>query len=114
MHFILVRFPEKQILGQGLRCKIVPYRSSWLNGIGIAFFLLNIILFTFNCVMITLRFRWNPGSFKASFTDQSESLFIGTCVSLIYSFVNNQRQTNLAVNRLSRKSAHGVVLPNLV
>lgn len=29
-----------------------------------------------NCILITLRFRWRPGSFLASFTDQIESLFI--------------------------------------
>ncbi|KAK3315028.1 voltage-dependent anion channel-domain-containing protein [Apodospora peruviana] len=54
----------------------IPYRSGWLNGVGLAFFFLNIFLFFMNCVLITLRFRWRPGSLLHSFTDQFESLFI--------------------------------------
>ncbi|KAJ4306943.1 hypothetical protein N0V88_000316 [Collariella sp. IMI 366227] len=54
----------------------VPYRSQWLTGIGLAFFFLNLCLFAMNCVLISLRFYWRPGSLVNSFTDQFESLFI--------------------------------------
>ena len=53
----------------------VPYRADWLEGVGVAFALLNIALFVTNCILITMRFRLRPGSFTASFTDQVESLF---------------------------------------
>ncbi|KAK3683819.1 voltage-dependent anion channel-domain-containing protein [Podospora appendiculata] len=54
----------------------IPYRSRWLTGLGLAFFFFNICLFAMNCILITLRFRWRPGSFLDSFTDQLESLFV--------------------------------------
>ncbi|KAK3320840.1 voltage-dependent anion channel-domain-containing protein [Cercophora scortea] len=54
----------------------IPYRSQWLTGLGLAFFFLNMCLFVMNCVLITLRFRWRPGSLVNSFTDQLESLFV--------------------------------------
>ncbi|KAK0615835.1 voltage-dependent anion channel-domain-containing protein [Bombardia bombarda] len=54
----------------------IPFKSQWLNGIGLAFFLLNICLFIINCILISLRFYWRPGSFFNSFTDQLECLFI--------------------------------------
>ncbi|KAM7208606.1 malic acid transport protein [Naviculisporaceae sp. PSN 640] len=54
----------------------IPFRSDWLYGIGLAFFFLNLVLFVTNCVLISLRFHWNPGSLLNSFTDQFESLFI--------------------------------------
>jgi len=44
-------------------------------------FLFNILLFSINCFFITLRFKWNPGSFQRSFTSPSESLFVPACVS---------------------------------
>lgn len=59
----------------------VRYRASWLLGIGVFFFILNICLFIMNCVLISYRFYLRPGSFKASFTDQVESLFIPSFVS---------------------------------
>ncbi|KAK3344076.1 voltage-dependent anion channel [Lasiosphaeria hispida] len=55
----------------------LPYRSRWLTVVGLAFFFFNICLFVMNCVLLTLRFRFRPGSFMHSFTDQFESL-IGT------------------------------------
>ncbi|KAK3946091.1 malic acid transport protein [Diplogelasinospora grovesii] len=54
----------------------VPYKSEWLNIIGIIFFIFNICLFVMNCILISLRFYWRPGSFMYAFTDQLESLFI--------------------------------------
>ncbi|KAK4132899.1 C4-dicarboxylate transporter/malic acid transport protein [Trichocladium antarcticum] len=55
----------------------IPYRSQWLTGVGLAFFFLNVFLFVMNCVLISLRFYWRPGTFVESFTDQFES-FIAT------------------------------------
>lgn len=59
----------------------VPYKAAWIEGIGVAFALLNIALFVMNCVLITIRFHLRPGSFIGSFTDQVESLFINAFVS---------------------------------
>jgi tellurite resistance protein TehA-like permease len=61
---------------------VVPYKSQWLTGVGLAFFFLNICLFVMNCVLISLRFYWRPGTFIESFTDQFESLFISAIVSV--------------------------------
>ncbi|KXX77594.1 Malic acid transport protein [Madurella mycetomatis] len=58
----------------------IPYKSQWLTGIGLAFFFLNICLFIMNCVLISLRFYWRPGSLVESFTDQYESLFISAII----------------------------------
>ncbi|KAF5006117.1 hypothetical protein FDECE_7489 [Fusarium decemcellulare] len=52
----------------------------WIRGIGIFFFLLNIILFTIHCILLSVRFHLRPGSFTHSFTDQFESLFISAFV----------------------------------
>ncbi|KAM7212019.1 voltage-dependent anion channel domain containing protein [Rhypophila decipiens] len=54
----------------------IPFSPDWLDGLGLAFFMLNLVLFVMNCIFITLRFHWNPGSFLNSFFDQVESLFI--------------------------------------
>jgi tellurite resistance protein TehA-like permease len=60
----------------------VPYRSNWLDVIGIVFFLINLTLFLINCVCISIRFRIRPETFIESFTDQVESLFIPSFVSI--------------------------------
>jgi hypothetical protein len=62
----------------------VPFKASWLTGVGLLFFFLNLALFGMNCVLITLRFHYRPQTFKASFTDQVESLFTAAVVSLCY------------------------------
>lgn len=59
----------------------VPWRTDWIYGIGVFFFLLNICLFLMNCILISIRFGLRPGSFTNSFTDQVESLFIPAFVS---------------------------------
>ncbi|KAE9377459.1 hypothetical protein N431DRAFT_365249 [Stipitochalara longipes BDJ] len=59
----------------------IPYRSNWLRVLGVIVFLFNVVLFIINCIFITLRFKWNPGSFRRSFTSPSESLFVPACVS---------------------------------
>lgn len=58
----------------------VPYRSDWLRIIGVVFFLFNVGLFLVNCLLITLRFRLNPGSFTSAFKSPSESLFVPASV----------------------------------
>lgn len=60
----------------------IPYTSDWLTIIGTIFFLFNLALFVFNVIFITLRFKWNPGTFRASFKSPSESLFTPACVSM--------------------------------
>lgn len=65
---------------------LVPYESNWLTGIGLAFFFLNILLFVANCVLISLRFYWRPGSLIDSFNDQFESLFISSIVRSVLKF----------------------------
>ncbi|RDL37993.1 Uncharacterized protein BP5553_05426 [Venustampulla echinocandica] len=70
----------------------IPYQPAWLGVVGVIFFVFNLILFIINCVLITLRFRWNPGSFKTSFTSQSESLFIPACVVSVGTILINVAQ----------------------
>ncbi|KAI8937211.1 hypothetical protein NX059_006419 [Plenodomus lindquistii] len=59
-----------------------PYRFPSLYALGCTFFLLNIVLFLFNVVMISCRFYFYPRTFRASFLHPTESLFIpGATVS---------------------------------
>ncbi|OHW91467.1 c4-dicarboxylate transporter malic acid transporter [Colletotrichum incanum] len=58
----------------------LPYQAAWLNGVAVAFFLLNIILFIMNCVLAGFRFKSRPGTLTHSFADQTESLFIPSSV----------------------------------
>ncbi|KAK3304334.1 voltage-dependent anion channel [Chaetomium strumarium] len=60
----------------------IPYKSQWLTGVGLAFFFLNLCLFVMNCICITLRFRWRPGSLVESFTDQRESLLATILITI--------------------------------
>ena len=61
--------------------RAVPFHTEWLRVIGLIFYILNLSLFVLNCTLITLRFIWRPGSFRCSFTDQFESLFVTAFVS---------------------------------
>lgn len=54
----------------------VPFRSQWLYIIGVIFFIFNICLFLINTALLLMRFHLRPGSFRHSFTDKFESLFI--------------------------------------
>ncbi|UKZ54773.1 hypothetical protein TrVGV298_008586 [Trichoderma virens] len=49
------------------------YQAGWVNGFGVFFCLLNIVLFLTNCVLLSMRFYLRPGSLTKSFTDQVES-----------------------------------------
>jgi len=54
----------------------VPWDFQGRYTIGCVFFLLNICLFIFNIVMISLRFRFHPSTFLSSILHPTESLFI--------------------------------------
>lgn len=71
----------------------VPFRSTSLTNFGLVFFVLNLLLFALICVSITIRFVLRPGSFIASFTDQLESLFIPSFVSIEKSFEHSHTLT---------------------
>ena len=58
----------------------VNWSSVWILGVGKFFFILNLVLFLINCVLISIRFYIRPGSLTHSFTDQVESLFIPSFV----------------------------------
>lgn len=60
----------------------VPFHARWLNVVGLIFFFMNLILFVMNSILITLRFHYRPKTFRPSFTDQVESLFTASVVSL--------------------------------
>ncbi|KAI0539383.1 voltage-dependent anion channel-domain-containing protein [Xylaria digitata] len=68
------------------------YEATWLEYIGVVFFLLNLVLFIFNCVLITMRFVMVPGSFMHSFLDEIESLFIPAVVVSIATILINITQ----------------------
>ncbi|OAL49590.1 hypothetical protein IQ07DRAFT_60870 [Pyrenochaeta sp. DS3sAY3a] len=54
----------------------VPFRFHGLYALGCMFFILNMVLFLFNILMISARFFYFPRAFKASFLHPTESLFI--------------------------------------
>ncbi|KAH7356679.1 voltage-dependent anion channel-domain-containing protein [Rhexocercosporidium sp. MPI-PUGE-AT-0058] len=58
----------------------IPFKFKGLTTIGNAFLILTIILFITCCILITIRFCSRPGSFKQSFLEPSESLFIPASV----------------------------------
>jgi tellurite resistance protein TehA-like permease len=55
---------------------VVPFRFHGLYFIGCIFFILNIVFFLFNVIMISLRFHIHPRTFKSSLTHPLEALFI--------------------------------------
>ncbi|KAL5372423.1 hypothetical protein DPSP01_013530 [Paraphaeosphaeria sporulosa] len=58
----------------------VPFRFRGIYALGCIFFILNMVLFLFNTIMISLRFYWFPKTFKASFLHPTESLFIPAAI----------------------------------
>lgn len=58
----------------------IPYRSNWLRIVGEVVFCLNLTFFIIICTLMSLRFKWNPGSFSKSFLSPSESLYIPACM----------------------------------
>lgn len=55
-------------------------RFDSLYALGCTFFLLNITLFIFNVIMITIRFYLHPSTFRQSFLHPTESLFIPAAI----------------------------------
>lgn len=69
--------------------RAIPFRSDWLYDIGIFFMISNIVLFVTNCIMISLRFYLTPGSFRDSFTNQKESLFVPASIVSVGTILTN-------------------------
>lgn len=80
MSFIRVCYFEIIVPGR-LRHSTVRYRSNWLRIVGEVIFFPNLVFFIMICIIISLRFKWNPGSFSKSFISPSESLYIPARVS---------------------------------
>ncbi|KAE8448927.1 hypothetical protein EG329_008723 [Mollisiaceae sp. DMI_Dod_QoI] len=74
----------------------IPYHSEWLRILGVIVFLFNLVLFLTNCFLITLRFKWNPGSFTGSLKSPSESLFVPACVVSVGTILINMSQYGIA------------------
>ena len=60
--------------------ELVPFKFRGLYAIGVVFFLLNILLFMINVIMISLRFYIHPETFKASILHPTERLFLPASV----------------------------------
>ncbi|KUI67603.1 Malic acid transport protein [Cytospora mali] len=54
----------------------IPFQAQWLYIVGVIFCIFNMCLFVTNSVLLLMRFYLRPGSFRHSFTDQFEALFI--------------------------------------
>jgi tellurite resistance protein TehA-like permease len=67
----------------------VPYKFHGLYALGCIFFILNMVLFIFNVVMISLRFYFFPSTFKASILHPTESLFVPASVISIGTILLN-------------------------
>lgn len=64
-----------------------PFQFDGLNVIGKIFFILDLILFSSFCVLMTLRFIWHPWKFSKSLHYPNEALFFGSAwVSLALIF----------------------------
>ncbi|KAF2843629.1 hypothetical protein M501DRAFT_994619 [Patellaria atrata CBS 101060] len=70
----------------------VPFRFDGLYAIGCIFFLLNILLFIFNVIMISIRFYHFPATFKHGFLHPTESLFIPAAVISLGTILMNVSQ----------------------
>lgn len=67
-------------MAQWANISAVPFRFHGLYVLGCIFFLVNIVLFLFNVVMISCRFYLHPRTFRASFLHPTESLFIPAAI----------------------------------
>ncbi|KAG9513993.1 putative C4-dicarboxylate/malic acid transporter, partial [Aureobasidium melanogenum] len=80
-HFVWTWFTMTMATGQLANVILtVPYKFHGQYAIGCCFFILNLVLITFNVTMISLRFYWYPSTFKASLTHPTESLFVPASV----------------------------------
>ncbi|KAI9719787.1 MAG: hypothetical protein M1812_003275 [Candelaria pacifica] len=74
----------------------VPYRFRGLYTIGCIFMILNIVLFMFNVLIISLRFYLYPYTFRSSFLHPTESLFVPTSLVSIGTILINITQYGLS------------------
>lgn len=66
-----------------LTTRAVPYRSAWLDYVGLIVFFLNLVLYLIIWSMLLTRFLSWPSTFRASLVHPTESLFVpGFVVSL--------------------------------
>lgn len=66
-----------------------PHRFNGLTVLGDIVFIFDIVLFLIFCSAILARFILFPGTFKASLTHPTESLFFSTFWISIIKFLNN-------------------------
>ncbi|ROW17340.1 hypothetical protein VPNG_01051 [Cytospora leucostoma] len=67
----------------------IPFKAQWVYIIGVIFFIFNMCLFATIGIFLLMKFRLRPGSFRRSFTDQFEALFIpASLVSVGTIFIN--------------------------
>ncbi|CAD0049814.1 unnamed protein product [Aureobasidium pullulans] len=89
-HFVWTWFTMTMATGQLANVILtVPYEFHGQYAIGSIFFITNLILFTFNVTMISLRFYWYPSTFKASLTHPTESLFVPASVVSLGTILTN-------------------------
>lgn len=56
----------------------IPLRFPGLHTLGVVVYMLNLVLFTANCIGIVVRFSRFPWTLKNSFLHPTESLFVST------------------------------------
>ncbi|THW06107.1 putative C4-dicarboxylate/malic acid transporter [Aureobasidium pullulans] len=89
-HFVWTWFTMTMATGQLANVILtVPYEFHGQYAIGSIFFITNLVLFTFNVTMISLRFYWYPSTFKASLTHPTESLFVPASVVSLGTILTN-------------------------
>ncbi|KAK3696411.1 hypothetical protein LTR37_017982 [Vermiconidia calcicola] len=94
----ITHFPHSKLLFSRSRLT-VPYRFPGLYSIGCTFFLFNICLFIFNITMISLRFRYYPSTFVASFLHPTESLFVPAWLISLGTILINITQYGTTIGR---------------
>nr|POE50721.1 putative malic acid transport protein [Quercus suber] len=86
---MLIRASQMATGGVANALFAIPYRFSGLFAIGCIFFILNMALFIFNVIMISLRFYYYPQTFFDSILHPTESLFVPSAlISVATIFVN--------------------------
>lgn len=79
-----------------------PFRFNGLYAIGCIFFLLNIVLFLTNIVMISMRFYLYRETFKDSFLHPTESLFTPAIIISLGTILLNITQYGVYENGIGK------------